>query len=128
MDASGIPLGLTPTGADCHDGRMLAATLDALPGVRTGWRNRPRYRVDKLHTNNAYDYRRCRCEWRAGRITGWIARRGIGSSEHLGRNRWIVERTMARLAPFERLAIRYERRAVLPLAFTTLACAFIWRN
>ena len=38
MDANGTPLGLTLTGANCHDSRMLAATLDAVPGVRTGQR------------------------------------------------------------------------------------------
>ena len=39
--------------------------------------------------------------------------------------RWVVERSFAWLARFRRLSIRYERRADLHLAFTTLACAFI---
>lgn len=56
-----------------------------------------------------------------------IARRGIESSEHLGRYRWIVERTLAWLARFRRLTIRYERRADLHFAFTNLACALICR-
>ena len=42
--------------------------------------------------------------------------------------RWIVERTLAWLARFRRLTIRYERRADLHLAFTTLACALICRT
>jgi IS5 family transposase len=107
---------------------MLAATLDAVPGVRTGRRGRPRRRPDKLHADKGYDHRRCRRECRARSITPRIARRGIESSEHLGRHRWIVERTLAWLARFRRLAIRYERRADLHLAFTTLACALICRN
>ena len=49
----------------------------------------------------------------------------IESSERLGRYRWIVERTLSWLARFRRLAIRYERRADLHLAFTTLACDLI---
>ncbi|GLS70242.1 hypothetical protein GCM10007890_22550 [Methylobacterium tardum] len=32
MDANGTPLGLRLTGANCNDSRMLAATLDAVPG------------------------------------------------------------------------------------------------
>ena len=40
-----------------------------------------------------------------------IARRGIESSERLGRYRWVVERTFAWLHRFRRLIIRYERRA-----------------
>lgn len=38
---------------------MLAATLNALPGVRTGRRRRPRRRPDKLHADKSYDHRRC---------------------------------------------------------------------
>ena len=37
----------------------------------------------------------------------------------------MVERSFAWLARFRRLSIRYERRADLHLAFTTLACAVI---
>lgn len=33
VDANGTPLGLTLTGANCHDSRMLAATLEAVPGA-----------------------------------------------------------------------------------------------
>ncbi len=75
--------------------------------------------------DKGYDHRRCRRECRARSITPRIARRGVESSERLGRYRWIVERTLAWLARFRRLAIRYERRADLHLAFTTLACALI---
>jgi transposase len=39
------------------------------------------------------------------------ARRGIESSERLGRYRWVVERTLAWFNGFRRLRIRYERRA-----------------
>lgn len=35
---------------------MLAATLDAVPGLRTDCRSRPRRRPDKLHANKAYDH------------------------------------------------------------------------
>lgn len=82
---------------------------------------------DKLHADTSYDHRRCRRECQGRSITPRIARRSIESSEHLGRYRWIVERTLSRLARFPRLAIRYERRADLHLAFTTIACAFICR-
>ncbi len=57
-----------------------------------------------------------------------IARRGIESGQRLGRHRWVVERSLAWLAQFRRLAIRYERRADIHLALTTLAAALItWR-
>ncbi len=57
-----------------------------------------------------------------------IARRGVETSERLGRHRWIVERTLAWLNRFRRLAIRYERRADIHQAFLSLGCALIcWR-
>ena len=40
----------------------------------------------------------------------------------------VVERTLAWLARFRRLAIRYERRVDLHLALTTLACALICKK
>lgn len=124
VDAEGTPLGLTLSPANRHDSRMLAATLDAVPPIR-GRQGRPRRRPDKLHADKAYDHRRCRRECRARGIVPRIARRGIDSSERLGRHRWKVERTMAWLAQFRRLLVRHERRADLHLALTTLACAII---
>ena len=104
---------------------MLAATLDAVPGVRARCRGRPHKRPTKLHADKGYDHRRCRQECRARGIRPRIARRGVESSAHLGRHRWVVERTFAWLARFRRITTRYERRAGLHLAFTTLACAVI---
>ena len=104
---------------------MLVATLDAVPGVRDRGRGRPRRRPDKLHAEKGYDHRRCRRECRVRGIRPWIARRGVKSSAHLGRHRWVVERRFAWLARLRRLSIRHERRAGLHLPFTTLACAAI---
>jgi transposase len=124
-DARGTPLGLTLSGANRHDSMMLAPTLDAVPSIRSGRRGRPRRRPGKLHADKAYDHRRCRHECRSRGITPRIARRGIESSARLGRHRWVVERTFAWLNRYRRLIVRYERRADIHLAFTTLACALI---
>jgi transposase len=43
--------------------------------------------------------------------------------------RWVVERTLAWLHRFRRLALRKERRADVHEAFLTLGCALItWRH
>ena len=42
VDARGTPLGVVLSGANRHDSRRLAPTLDAVPGVRSGRRGRPR--------------------------------------------------------------------------------------
>ena len=104
---------------------MLVPTLDAIPPLRSGRRGRPRRRPDKLHADKGYDHRRCRHACRARGIQPRIARRGVEGSQRLGRYRWVVERTHAWLSRFRRLTVRYERRADIHLAFTTLACALV---
>jgi DDE family transposase len=54
-----------------------------------------------------------------------IARKGIESSQRLGRHRWIVERMVSWLAGCRRLHRRYERKAEHFLAFVGIAAAFI---
>jgi transposase len=50
------------------------------------------------------------------------------SSEKLGRQRWVVERTLAWLAKYRRLTIRYERRDDIHEAFVHLGCSLICLN
>ena len=127
VDRGGIPLAVTLSGANVHDSKMLEATLDAIHPVRghRGRPGRPRQRPVKLHADKAYDYPRCRRACRARGITPRIARRGIESSERLGRYRWVVERTFAWLNRFRRLTVRYERRKDIHLAFLTLGCSLL---
>lgn len=108
VDARGIPLAVEVTAANLHDSRMLEPMLDAIPPLGTGRRGRPRRRPEKLHADKAYDFRRCRdaCK-RRHHIKHRIARRGIESRERLGKHRWVVGRTIAWLARFRRLTIRY---------------------
>jgi IS5 family transposase len=98
--------------------------VDAVRPVRQR-RGRSRKRPDKLHADKGYDFDRCRNGLRARGITPRIARRGIDSSKHLGKHRWVVERTFAWINQFRRLVIRYERHADLYRAFLVLAAAII---
>ena len=116
------------TAANVHDSRMLAPLLDAVAPVRPGRRGRPRHRPRKLHADKGYDYRRCRDECAARGVQHRIARKGIESKDRLGRHRWVVERTMAWLARYRRLTVRYERLVAVHRAFLHLACALICFN
>ena len=101
--------------------------LDAVKPIKGLW-GRPRKRPAKLHADKAYDFDHCRQACRRRGITPRIARRGVESSEKLGRHRWVVERTLAWLARYRRLTVRYERLAEMHLALLTLACALIcWK-
>ena len=69
----------------------------------------------------AYEVTRARQCCACTGITPRIARRGIDTSERLGRHRWKIERTIAWLTGYRRLTIRYERHAHLFGAFLSLA-------
>jgi IS5 family transposase len=84
-----------------------------------------RKRPAKLHGDKGYDYPRCRRALRWRGICPRIARRGLESSQRLGRHRWKVERSLAWLLANRRLTVRYERHADTLTALLHLACALL---
>ncbi len=116
------------TAANVHDSTVFEVLMDALEPIKHPGRGRPRKRPDKLHADKAYDAKKCRKGLRKRGIKSRIARKGVDSSERLGRHRWVVERTLARLATYRRLAVRYERRANVHEAFLHLGCSLICLN
>jgi transposase len=124
VECSGIPLAVRLSAANTHDSRVFEELLDAIVPIKRP-RGRPRTRPAKLHADKAYDIPRCRQALTQRRIKVRIARKGIESKQKLGRHRWVVERTLAWLARFRRLTIRYERRADIHEAFLHLGCALI---
>jgi transposase len=116
------------TAANVHDSKVLEEAVDAISPIRKPHRGRPRKRPAKLHADKAYDFPSCRKALRKRGITPRIARRGVDSSERLGRHRWVVERTLAWLGRYRRLAVRYERRADIHEAFLRLGCSLICLN
>lgn len=124
VDRKGIPLAVTLSGANVHDGKQMLETVDAIGPVR-GKRGRPRKRPQKLHADKAYDDRALRVALRERGITPRIARRGVESSVRLGRHRWVVERTISWQQGFRRLRVRDEKRDDIHEALVHLANAMI---
>jgi IS5 family transposase len=106
---------------------LLEALVGAVLPIKgpRGRPGRPRKRPAKLHGDKGYDYPRCRKALRRLGITPRMARRGIESSERLGRHRYVAERSLAWLVGYRRPQVRYERRADILLGFVYLACALI---
>ncbi len=127
VDRNGIPLAVRLSAANAHDSTQLLPLVDAIPPIigPRGKPGRPRKRPAKLHADKAYDSSTLRRALRARRIAPRIARRGIDSSERLGRHRWVVERSLSWLLGCRRLGLRYERRADLLRGLLHLACALI---
>jgi IS5 family transposase len=127
VDRRGIPLAVQLSAANAHDSTYLERTVDAIPPIfgPCGRPGRPRFRPEKLHADKGYDYPEKRRALRARGIAPRIARRGLESSERLGRYRWVVERSLAWLVGFRRLGVRYERRGDILRGLLHLACSLI---
>jgi transposase len=121
-DATGVPMVVAVSAANTHDSHALKPLVKAIPAIRSR-RGPRRRRPAKLRADKGYDYDELRRWLRERGITPKIARRGIESSERLGRHRWKIERTIAWLTGYRRLTIRYERIARHYTAFATLAAA-----
>lgn len=127
VNRRGVPLAVVQSAADVHDSEPLEAAVGAIrPTERP--RGRPRRRPAKLHADKGDDSPRCRRALRRRHIAPRIARRGIERSDRLGRHRWVVERTPARLNRDRRLTVRSERREDIRGALLALGCALICRN
>ena len=126
-ERQGIPLAALLTAANRHESVVFEALLDAVPPITcpSGQRRR---RPAKVHADKAYDIPRCRRALTRRHIKVRIARKGRDASQRLGRHHWVVERTMAWLSRYRRLAVRYERRQDIHQAFLSLGCALICWN
>jgi transposase len=119
-DRAGLPLAVGVSAANTNDHYAVKPLIRAIPAVRSR-RGPRRGRPTKLHADKAYDVTELRAWLRQRGITPRIARKGIESSEKLGKHRWVIERSIAWLFGYRRLTIRYERHAHLFSAFLTLA-------
>jgi len=120
-DRKGVPLAVVLTAANVHDSKVFEELVDAVEPIKRPGRGRPRKRPKKLHADKAYDFPRCRVVLRGH----GIARRGKDASERLGWHRWVVERTLAWLARYRKLLVRYEIRGDIHEAFLHLGCSLV---
>jgi transposase len=95
VDRPGVPLAVQLSAANVHDSKLLEPLVDAVEPIRRPMcePGRPRKRPAKLHGDKGFDYPHLRQALRQRGITPRIARRGVASSERLGRFRWVVEPT-----------------------------------
>jgi transposase len=121
-------LAWTLTAANRNDVTQLLDLLDKIPPVR-GRRGRPRRRPRSLLADRGYDHDKYRRLLRERGIKPVIARRQTEHGSHLGRDRWVVERTFAWLHNRRRLLLRTDRRDDIHESFLSIACCLIcWRR
>ncbi|MFE5524007.1 IS5 family transposase [Streptomyces virginiae] len=121
-DANGLPLLVGVTAANTHDSLALKPMVMGHQTRHDPYRGR-HFKPQRLHADKAYDVPHLRKWLRGKRIGVRMARKGVESSERLGRRRWVIERTMSWLTGYRRLNHRYERDPRNYLAFLGLAAA-----
>ncbi|MFE4925414.1 IS5 family transposase [Streptomyces sp. NPDC056661] len=121
-DANGLPLIVGLSAANVHDSLALKPIVEGHQTRHDPYRGRY-FKPQRLHADKAYDVPHLR-RWLWGKHIGVrIARKGVESSERLGRRRWVIERTMSWLTGCRRLSPRYERQPANYLAFLGLTAA-----
>ncbi len=121
VDGSGTPLNATVTAANRHDVTQLLPLAEGCrlpPPVEGGGPGLPA----RVLGDRAYSSARHHAELRRMGTEPCVARRGGPHGSGLGRERYVVEQTIAALRQDRRLRVRYEKRSDIHLAFLTLAC------
>ena len=121
-DANGLPLLVGVSAGNTHDSKGLKPMIEGNLTRHDPHRDR-NFKPQRLRADRVYDRVDLRTWLRGKRIGVRIARKGIESSERLGRRRWVIERTMSRLPSYRRLSPRYEHHPRDYLAFLGLAAA-----
>jgi transposase len=101
--------------------QILPAVL-AFPKIR-GKPGAPKTRPRKLYADRGYDSAAARAILRWLGIKAVIARRNKEHGSGLGKVRWVVERTISWLKGMRRTRLRYDRLAMMHLAWNALAAS-----
>jgi transposase len=127
VDRDGVPLVLRAAGANRSDHREILPAIVSFPTV-PGKVGRPPTHPRKLYADAGYDSDPTRSILRWLGIDPHIRRRGSEHGSHLGRVRWVVERTISWIKGLRRMRVRYDRSGVSIDAWTSVAAAVICLN
>ncbi len=127
VEQGGGPLGVAIDGANVHDTKLLAETIEAIVVARPD----PEKLAQHLCLDKAYDNPTGESACEAAGYIPHIRRIGeekldeAGLKRHPAR-RWVVERTIAWLQKCRALLVRYDKKAENYLGLIQLACALLW--
>ena len=124
VDRDGAPLAIRVAGANASDHTQLLPTVLDFPKVG-GKRGRPKQLPDEVLADAGYDSEPARALLRYLGIEPKIRRRKEGHGSHLGRVRWVVERTIAWVKGLRRMRVRYDTSGVVIDAWASLAAVAI---
>jgi transposase len=124
VDRDGVPLVIHAAAANRSDHLEILPTVVSFPAV-PGKPGRPLTHPNKLYADAGYDCDATRTLLRWLGIEPYIRRRRSGHGSHLGRVRWVVERTISWIKGLRRMRVRYDRSGTSIDAWTTIAAAVV---
>ena len=124
VDRDGVPLVIRAVAANRSDQLEILPTVVSFPVV-PGKPGRPRTHPEKLYADAGYDCEPTRSILRWLGIEPHIRRRNSENGSHLGRVRWVVERTISWIKGLRRMRVRYDRSGTSIDAWITIAAAVV---
>lgn len=124
VDRDGVPLVLHAVPANRSDQLEIVPTVAEFPAVG-GQPGRPRTHPDELYADAGFDCEATRNILRWLGIEPHIRHRLGDHGSHLGRVRWVVERTISWIKGLRRMRVRYDRSATSIDAWTSIAAAVV---
>lgn len=110
VDRDGVPLVIRTAPANRSDQREILPAVVSFPAVG-GKPGRPRTHPEKLYADAGYNCKATRSILRWLGIEPHIRKRNSKHGSHLGRVRWVVERTISWIKGLRRMRVRYDRSA-----------------
>jgi hypothetical protein len=93
-EGAGLPFVIGVSTGNTNDAYALKPLVHATPAIRS------RRKPDKLHADKAYNHTELRTWVRRRGIRVRIVRKGVETSEKLGRHRWVIERSVSWLTGY----------------------------
>lgn len=128
VEADGGPLAVVVAGANVHDTKLLAATLDAIVVQRPEpTEDAPQHLcLDKAYDNPTGEQAAEDHQYRAHIRRIGEEKLDAKERKRYPARRWVVERTLAWLSKCRAILVRYAKRSCVYLGLIKLACILLW--
>ena len=124
VDRDGVPLVIRTAPANASDHCEILPAVVNFPEIG-GKPGRPRTHPKELYGDAGYDSESTRSVLRWLGIEPHIRHRNDEHGSHLGRVRWVVERTISWIKGLRRMRVRYDRSTTTIDAWTTVAATVV---
>jgi transposase len=124
VDRGGVPLVIRAVAANRSDQLEILPAVASFPEVG-GKPGRPLTHPKKLYADAGFDCEATRSILRWMGIEPHIRHRNDEHGSHLGRVRWVVERTISWIKGLRRMRVRYDRSSTTIDAWTAIAAAVV---